>query len=111
MCLKILGLLVLDPKLLLLDATPDLLLGVGGFASIPKDDLYSAIHALGEHPVGVSSHDLQQQLEVTDQLAGMVPEDILLHDAWKHIERLLTQQPKVGDDEIMRFGGKAFIHI
>nr|WP_321239519.1 flagellar biosynthesis protein FlhF [uncultured Tolumonas sp.] len=42
---------------------------------------------------------------LADQLAGMVPEDIPLHDAWKHIERLLTQQLKVSDDEIMRFGG------
>ena len=42
---------------------------------------------------------------LADQLAGIVPEDIPLHEAWQHIERLLTQQVKVGDDEIMRLGG------
>lgn len=61
--MKVISLLVLDPKLLLLDATPDLLLGVGGLASIPKDDVDGAISALGERPNAVSSRDLQQQLQ------------------------------------------------
>jgi flagellar biosynthesis protein FlhF len=42
---------------------------------------------------------------LADQLAGMVPEDIPLHEAWQQIEKLLTQQLQVGDDEIMRHGG------
>ena len=42
---------------------------------------------------------------LADQLAGMVPEDIPLHEAWQHIERILVQQLQTGDDEIMRLGG------
>jgi flagellar biosynthesis protein FlhF len=42
---------------------------------------------------------------LADQLAGMVPEDIPLHEAWQQIEKLLIQQLQVGDDEIMRHGG------
>jgi flagellar biosynthesis protein FlhF len=42
---------------------------------------------------------------LADQLAGMVPEDIPLHEAWQQIEKLLNQQLHVGDDEIMRQGG------
>ena len=42
---------------------------------------------------------------LADQLAGMVPEDIPLHEAWQHLERILVQQLQTGDDEIMRLGG------
>lgn len=40
-----------------------------------------------------------------DQLAGIIPEDMPLHQAMAQLAEILTTQLKVGDDEILRQGG------
>lgn len=42
---------------------------------------------------------------LADQLAGLVPEDISLHEAMQIVQQVLTQQLQVGTDEILRLGG------
>lgn len=40
-----------------------------------------------------------------DQLAGMVPEDMSVHEGMAQIAEILTSQLRVGEDEILRQGG------
>lgn len=42
---------------------------------------------------------------LADQLAGMIPEDISLHEAMQMVQQVLTQQVQVGNDDILRLGG------
>ncbi|WP_421317829.1 flagellar biosynthesis protein FlhF [Aeromonas veronii] len=40
-----------------------------------------------------------------DQLAGLIPEDMSIHQAMAHLAEVLTAQLKISEDEIMRQGG------
>lgn len=40
-----------------------------------------------------------------EQLAALIPEEVPLHEAWGLLQRVLTEQVRTGDDDILRHGG------
>ncbi len=40
-----------------------------------------------------------------EQLAALLPEEVALHEAWGLLQRVLTEQVRTGDDDILRHGG------
>ncbi|MGL4205172.1 MAG: flagellar biosynthesis protein FlhF [Aeromonadaceae bacterium] len=40
-----------------------------------------------------------------EQLAALIPEEVPLHEAWGLLQRVLTEQVRTGEDDILRHGG------